>query len=57
MTPQESLEHLKGSVVEAYPLGVIVDRAAPDATHPAAAGAAAAANLPPVQGAGAKPEA
>jgi 2-oxoglutarate ferredoxin oxidoreductase subunit beta len=26
MTPQESLEHLKGPVVEAYPLGVIVDR-------------------------------
>lgn len=28
MTPQESLEHLKGPVVEAYPLGVIVDRGA-----------------------------
>jgi 2-oxoglutarate ferredoxin oxidoreductase subunit beta len=28
MTPQQSLEHLKGPVVEAYPLGVIVDRAA-----------------------------
>ena len=26
MTPQESLEHLKGPVVEAYPLGVMVDR-------------------------------
>ena len=26
MTPQESIEHLKGPVVEAYPLGVIVDR-------------------------------
>jgi len=28
MTPLESLEHLKGPVVEAYPLGVIVDRGA-----------------------------
>ena len=28
MTPQESLEHLKGPVVEVYPLGVIVDRTA-----------------------------
>jgi 2-oxoglutarate ferredoxin oxidoreductase subunit beta len=28
MTPQESIEHLKGPVVEAYPLGVIVDRGA-----------------------------
>ena len=28
MTPRESLEHLKGPVVEAYPLGVIVDRLA-----------------------------
>jgi 2-oxoglutarate/2-oxoacid ferredoxin oxidoreductase subunit beta len=27
MTPPESLEHLKGPVVEAYPLGVMVDRA------------------------------
>ena len=26
MTPEESMEHLKGPVVEAYPLGVIVDR-------------------------------
>jgi 2-oxoglutarate ferredoxin oxidoreductase subunit beta len=26
MTPLESLEHLKGPVVEAYPVGVIVDR-------------------------------
>jgi 2-oxoglutarate ferredoxin oxidoreductase subunit beta len=31
MTPQESLEHLKGPVVEAYPLGVMVDRMAPTA--------------------------
>jgi hypothetical protein len=31
MTPQDSLEHLKGPVVEAFPLGVIVDRTAPDA--------------------------
>jgi 2-oxoglutarate/2-oxoacid ferredoxin oxidoreductase subunit beta len=29
MTPLESLERLKGPVVEAYPLGVIVDRTAP----------------------------
>jgi 2-oxoglutarate ferredoxin oxidoreductase subunit beta len=28
MTPQKSLEHLSGAVVEAYPLGVIVDRTA-----------------------------
>ena len=28
MTPQQSIEHLKGPVVEAYPLGVIVDRGA-----------------------------
>jgi hypothetical protein len=26
MTPQKSLEHLRGPVVDAYPLGVIVDR-------------------------------
>jgi 2-oxoglutarate ferredoxin oxidoreductase subunit beta len=37
MTPQESLEHLKGPVVEAYPLGVIVDRSAPSTARPAAA--------------------
>lgn len=41
MTAQESLEHLKGPVVEAYPLGVIVDRAAPPA-RPSPAGIAAA---------------
>jgi 2-oxoglutarate ferredoxin oxidoreductase subunit beta len=40
MTPQESLEHLKGPVVEAYPLGVIVDRSAPSTAHPAAAAVA-----------------
>jgi 2-oxoglutarate ferredoxin oxidoreductase subunit beta len=40
MTPQESLDHLKGPVVEAYPLGVIVDRAAPLAARPATAGTA-----------------
>jgi 2-oxoglutarate ferredoxin oxidoreductase subunit beta len=28
MTPQESLEHLKGPVAQAYPLGLIVDRLA-----------------------------
>jgi 2-oxoglutarate ferredoxin oxidoreductase subunit beta len=28
MTPAESMEHLKGPVVEAFPLGVIVDRPA-----------------------------
>jgi hypothetical protein len=28
MTPQESLEQLKGPVAEAYPLGVMVDRIA-----------------------------
>ena len=39
MTPQESIEHLKGPVVEAYPLGVMVDRAAP--AHPTTAGVAA----------------
>jgi 2-oxoglutarate ferredoxin oxidoreductase subunit beta len=37
MTPQESLEHLKGPVAEAYPLGVIVDRSAPSTARPAAA--------------------
>jgi hypothetical protein len=31
MTPQESLEYLKGPAVDAYPLGVIVDRGAPAA--------------------------
>jgi 2-oxoglutarate ferredoxin oxidoreductase subunit beta len=39
MTPQESLDHLKGPVIEAYPLGVIVDRgvaAAVAAAAPAA---------------------
>jgi 2-oxoglutarate ferredoxin oxidoreductase subunit beta len=38
MTPQQSLEHLKGPVVETYPLGVIVDRrvaATATATAPA----------------------
>ena len=35
MTAQESLEHLKGPVAQAYPLGVIVDRAA-SAARPAA---------------------
>jgi 2-oxoglutarate ferredoxin oxidoreductase subunit beta len=46
MTPQESLEHLKGPVVEAYPLGVIVDRGAaapPPAGDSIAAGGASAA--------------
>ena len=38
MTPQESLEHLKGPVVEAYPLGVIVDRGV--ASRPTGAGPA-----------------
>jgi 2-oxoglutarate ferredoxin oxidoreductase subunit beta len=42
MTPQESLEHLKGPVADAYPLGVIVDRGAkvtpaPDTGCPAPA--------------------
>jgi 2-oxoglutarate ferredoxin oxidoreductase subunit beta len=37
MTPQESLEHLKGPVTEAYPLGVIVDRSAPSTARAAAA--------------------
>jgi 2-oxoglutarate ferredoxin oxidoreductase subunit beta len=39
MTPQESLEHLKGPVAQAYPLGVMVDRgttAATPADHAAA---------------------
>ena len=40
MTPQQSLEHLKGPVVEAYPLGVIVDRGV--APQPAGAGSAGA---------------
>jgi 2-oxoglutarate ferredoxin oxidoreductase subunit beta len=31
MTPQQSLEHLKGPVAEVFPLGVIVDRAASSA--------------------------
>jgi 2-oxoglutarate ferredoxin oxidoreductase subunit beta len=26
MTPEQSMEHLKGPVVEAFPVGVIVDR-------------------------------
>jgi 2-oxoglutarate ferredoxin oxidoreductase subunit beta len=44
MTPQESLEHLKGPVVEVYPLGVIVDRPAAAASAAGAmAGAGAAA--------------
>jgi 2-oxoglutarate ferredoxin oxidoreductase subunit beta len=38
MTPQQSLEHLKGPVVEAYPLGVIVDRWV--VSQPAGAGSA-----------------
>jgi 2-oxoglutarate/2-oxoacid ferredoxin oxidoreductase subunit beta len=29
MTPKQSLDHLRGPVVEAYPLGVIVDRGTP----------------------------
>jgi 2-oxoglutarate ferredoxin oxidoreductase subunit beta len=47
MTPQQSLDHLRGPVVEAYPLGVIVDRGmagpapaprsgCPDPAHPEA---------------------
>ena len=35
MTPQESLEHLKGPVVAEYPLGVIVDRGVVAAAGPA----------------------
>ncbi len=46
MTAQELLEHLKGPVVEAYPLGVIIDRgvatvAATSTTAPSHASAAA----------------
>jgi 2-oxoglutarate/2-oxoacid ferredoxin oxidoreductase subunit beta len=37
MTPQQSLEHLRGPVTEAYPLGVIVDRTA--ASEPRRSGA------------------
>jgi 2-oxoglutarate ferredoxin oxidoreductase subunit beta len=40
MTPQESLEHLKGPVVEAYPLGVMVDRGVAGSAGPAAVGSA-----------------
>jgi 2-oxoglutarate ferredoxin oxidoreductase subunit beta len=47
MTAQESLEHLKGPVVEAYPLGVIVDRGVP-----VASGSGAGASTPPALGAG-----
>ncbi len=57
MTTQESIEHLKGPVVEAYPLGVIVDRgvaaAAPGARSPAAPGA----RSPAAPGAPTEPEA
>jgi len=34
MTPQQSLEHLKGPVVKEYPLGVIVDRWTPRDRRP-----------------------
>jgi 2-oxoglutarate ferredoxin oxidoreductase subunit beta len=67
MTPQESLEHLKGPVVAEYPLGVIVDRgvvaAAGPATEPGAkpgaateTGATPAATPVPAPGATAGPE-
>jgi 2-oxoglutarate ferredoxin oxidoreductase subunit beta len=36
MTPQQSLDHLRGAVVEAYPLGVIVDRGSGTGTLPEA---------------------
>jgi 2-oxoglutarate ferredoxin oxidoreductase subunit beta len=39
MTPLESLEHLKGPVVEAYPLGVIVDRGASASAQSGSGGA------------------
>ena len=50
MTPQESLQHLRGPVTQAYPLGVIVDRtASPDsrtsaAPAPGAAGGASSSH-------------
>jgi 2-oxoglutarate ferredoxin oxidoreductase subunit beta len=43
MTPLESLEHLRGPVVEAYPLGVIVDRGTPADTDLAPAASRATA--------------
>jgi 2-oxoglutarate ferredoxin oxidoreductase subunit beta len=58
MTPQESLEHLKGPVVAEYPLGVIVDRGAPAAAGslPAtAAGSGSAAGPGAALGSGAAP--
>lgn len=36
MTPQQSLDHLRGPVVDAYPLGVIVDRSPGTGTQPEA---------------------
>jgi 2-oxoglutarate ferredoxin oxidoreductase subunit beta len=44
MTPQQSIEHLKGPVVEAYPLGVIVDRGTPDSAPTADTGCPAPAH-------------
>ncbi len=44
MTPQESLEHLKGPVVEAYPLGAIVDRGSSGASSASGASAGAASS-------------
>jgi 2-oxoglutarate ferredoxin oxidoreductase subunit beta len=46
MTPLQSLEHLKGPVVDAYPLGVIVDRGLGADTHPAAGTACPAPSHP-----------
>ncbi len=50
MTPQESLDHLRGPVARAYPLGVIVDRtgaaAGPQAGSQPAGGPAAPGSAP-----------
>ena len=54
MTPAESLEHMKGPVVEAFPLGVIVDRAA-EARSAAASRTAPGEGAAPAGGNGSHP--
>jgi 2-oxoglutarate/2-oxoacid ferredoxin oxidoreductase subunit beta len=58
MTPQQSLEHLRGPVVEAFPMGVIVDRGTPieHAAQAAAASVAAADGVAAAESVGAAPD-
>jgi 2-oxoglutarate/2-oxoacid ferredoxin oxidoreductase subunit beta len=46
MTPQQSLEHLKGPVVDTYPLGVMVDRGTASAAGPGSGGSTGLSSTP-----------